>query len=1342
MWLYANSLAAVAVLSAQVNVLTWHNDNARTGQNLNETILTPANVASQTFGKLAVLSVDGKVDAQPLYVQNVAIPGQGVHNVLYVATEHGSLYAFDADTFAQLRQVSLIGANETPSDDHGCGQVTPEIGITATPAIDLQAGPAGTIFAIAQSVDASRHYHNRLHALDLPTLTEQLSGPVEIQATFPGSGAENTFDPSVHVERPGLLIFNGMVYTSWGSHCDAGSYAGWVLSYSETTLQRVGVLNLIPNGNDGGIWAAGSGPAVDAGGNLFLLTGNGTFDVALNSSGFPSQSDYGNAFVKMSTSGPLAVVDYFTMTDTTSESNADVDLGSGGLMLLPALDNGQGTAVSLVVGAGKDTNIYVLDQTNLGKFNPRMDSIYQLMSNALPEGAWSSPAWFNGKLYYGGVGDSLKAFAFTSGRFSLAAQSAHTFPYPGTTPSISANGTANGIVWTAENRNPAVLHAFDATNVATELYHSNQAARGRDHFGEGNKFIVPTVANGKVYVGTTNGVGVFGPLTTQYQLTISASPVAGGTVSPATGGLYNAGTSVPITATPAAGYAFTNWTGNVANASSASTTVTMSAAETVVANFSAATSITIQTSPEGLQFSVDGGAAQTAPQTLGLSPGSHMIAVAPTQAGPAGAPAGTQDVFASWSDDGAASHNITVGSSASTFTATFQTQYQLTISASPAAGGTVSPASGGFYNAGTAVPITATPAAGYAFSNWTFGVAASTSASTTVTMSAPQAVAAVFTIVTNSSGLGFFPVTPCRVMDTRNANGIFGGPIVPSGGTRDVPIPQSACNIPSTAQAYSLNITAVPPGPAGTPLDYLTVWPAGQAQPLVSTLNSLDARVVANAAIVPAGSNSAISVYVSDTSHVIIDVNGYFAPISTSGSLAFYSLRPCRVVDTRLATAPFGGPSLSGGSTRSFAIPSSPCGVPSGVQAYSLNFTVVPHGPLGYLSTWPAGQTQPVVSTLNSYDGSVVANAAIVPAGTGSAIDVFATDATDVVIDINGYFAPPGSAGALSFYPLTPCRVADTRTGSSFADGFGAPALAGNAARDFAIASSGCGVPAAAQAYALNMTVVPPGPVGAPLGYLSAWPAGQTQPLVSTLNDAGGLILANAAIVQAGTSSGGPISVFVSDPTNLVIDINGYFGQYERQHAERARSESHSLLFATLEATDDGILVVDRGLQVVGQNQRFLELWRIPPELAATRDDARLIEFVSGQLADPPAFLRSIHATYASPERETHDVQRESDPRIPGIYRLDASLEGAQRSRRFDHTAADAHSDSGFDASRGSDGNGGHASAGFANFIDVTASSTVQPFFLLPAGSCKLSLTIANQTTGVKTTDAIDFSVR
>jgi len=506
------SFFACLCLQAQPSVLTWHNDNARTGQNLQEKRLTPAKVKSSTFGRLGTLSVDGKVDAQPLYVPAVPIPSQGVHNVLYVATEHDSVYAFDADSLAQLIRVSLLRSNETTSDDRGCDQVTPEIGITATPVIDLQTGPHGTLYAISMSKDASGNYHHRLHALDLTTLAEQFNWPVEIQATFPGNGAENTFVPAVHKERPGLLISNGLVYTTWGSHCDEGAYTGWVLSYNKTTLTQVGVLNLDPNGNEGGIWAAGSGPAVDADGNLFLLTGNGTFDTELSSSGFPMHGDFGNAFVKIATAGTLSVMDYFTMTNTVSESATDTDLGSAGLMLLPPLHNVEGNPVSLVVGAGKDSNIYILDQSNMGRFNPAMDAIYQLLPYALPSGTWSSPAWFNGTLYYGGVSDSLKAFTFSNGKFSLTSQSANSFAYPGTTPSISATGTHNGIVWAAENSSPAVLHAYDASDLSKELYNSNQAPNGRDHFGDGNKYIVPTIINGKVYVGTTNGVGVFGLL--------------------------------------------------------------------------------------------------------------------------------------------------------------------------------------------------------------------------------------------------------------------------------------------------------------------------------------------------------------------------------------------------------------------------------------------------------------------------------------------------------------------------------------------------------------------------------------------------------------------------------------------------------------------------------------------------------------------------------------------------------------------------------------------------------------------------------------------------------------
>jgi hypothetical protein len=535
---------------AQQSVLTWHNDNGRTGQYLGETTLTTTNVNSSTFGKLFVISVTGKVDAQPLYVPSVNIPGQGTHNVLYVATEHDLIYAFDADNGASLWNtagvpgISLVGTLESSSDDRNCGQVTPEIGITATPVIDPASGPHGTIYVVTMTKDKNGAYHHRLHALDLTTGAEEFGGPTEVTASvsgagITGSGAEDTFLPAQHKDRPGLLLLNGVVYTTWGSHCDAGPYTGWVIGYDETTLQKVSTLNLTPNGNDGGIWNAGAGPAADANSNIFLLTGNGTFDNTLDGQSFPQHGDFGNAFVRILTSPTtMTVKDYFTMFNTTNESNADADLGSGGLILLPPLTGKNATTVNLAVGAGKDGNMYVVDTANMGKFNSTSDAaIYQQLTGALPGGVWSSPAWFNGTLYYGSVNSTLKAFTFTNGLFGVnpTSQSPTTFGYPATTPSISANGTSNAIVWAAENSSPATLHAYDATNVSHELYNSNQAANSRDNFGNGNKYIVPTIANGKVYVGTTSGVGVFGILPTPPAapvLTAPANLATGVTVPP------------------------------------------------------------------------------------------------------------------------------------------------------------------------------------------------------------------------------------------------------------------------------------------------------------------------------------------------------------------------------------------------------------------------------------------------------------------------------------------------------------------------------------------------------------------------------------------------------------------------------------------------------------------------------------------------------------------------------------------------------------------------------------------------------------------------------------------
>jgi Immunoglobulin domain len=499
------------------DVLTYHYDNMRTGQNLNETILTPANVNTAKFGKLGEFTVDGKVDGQPLYLTNVSIPNKGTKNVLYVVTEHGSVFAFDADsasgsTSSFLWMTSTLQPGETPSDNHNCNQVTPEIGITSTPVIDRA---RGAIYVIALSKNAMGNYIFRIHALDLTTGKERFGGPFAISATFTGSGATVSFDPAQYNERPGLLEVNGTIYTTWGSHCDSAPYTSWIMSFSADTLAQTGVLNLEPNGSEGGIWMSGTAPAADSSGNIYFIVGNGTFDTSLTAGGFPSKGDCGNCFAKISSATPLQLLDYFTPLNTVSESAADVDFGSGGPLLLPDIIDSTGKTRHLAIGAGKDTNIYIVDRDNMGKFNATQDNIYQLITGQLASRVDSKPSYFNGTVYYCAVGDFLKAFPIVNGQLAApSSRTANMFQFPGATPTISAsNSTTNGIVWAVENGTnlPAVLHAYDATNLATEFYNSNQAANGRDHFS-GNKFITPLVVNGKVYVGTPSSVAVFGLL--------------------------------------------------------------------------------------------------------------------------------------------------------------------------------------------------------------------------------------------------------------------------------------------------------------------------------------------------------------------------------------------------------------------------------------------------------------------------------------------------------------------------------------------------------------------------------------------------------------------------------------------------------------------------------------------------------------------------------------------------------------------------------------------------------------------------------------------------------------
>src|SRR5208283_3615437 len=364
----------------------------------------------------------------------------------------------DADTGGGIWNISTLGAGEMPSDDRGCSQVTPQIGITSTPVIRRPAGSNGVIYTVAMSKNSSGDYFQRLHALDATTGKELYNGPVTITAKYPGTGDNSSggnvvFDPAQYKERSGLLLAGETVYLTWASHCDIRPYTGWVMGYNATTLAQKTVINVTPNGNEGAIWGSGAGLTADGSGNIFFLDANGVFDTTLTSGGFPDSGDYGNAFIRLTTSGGLAVADYFEMDNGVQESNGDVDLGSGGALLLPPMKDGSGNTWNLAVGAGKDSKLLT---TPVAKTN-------------------------------------------------------NSFGYPEATPSISSNKGSNTIVWAAENTNPAVLHAYNAKTLV-EIYNTNQAAGGRDHFGAGNKYITPMIINGKVYVGTTNGVGAFGVL--------------------------------------------------------------------------------------------------------------------------------------------------------------------------------------------------------------------------------------------------------------------------------------------------------------------------------------------------------------------------------------------------------------------------------------------------------------------------------------------------------------------------------------------------------------------------------------------------------------------------------------------------------------------------------------------------------------------------------------------------------------------------------------------------------------------------------------------------------------
>jgi uncharacterized protein (TIGR03437 family) len=508
------SIAPALTIYAQVSVPTYQYDNTRAGANTREAVLTPRNVNAASFGKLFKYPVDGMVYAQPLYVPNVSIPGRGTHNVLYVATEHDSIYAFDADTNAgqnssPLWQVNFLGPGVTtmPAADTGCNQIIPEMGITGTPVIDEA---AGTIYAVATTKETgsgSAQYAHRLHALDLRTGAERPNSPVSIQATYPGTGeGGNTlvFNARGYKQRPGLLLLNGVVYAGFSSHCDAGIYHGWLMGYDAATLSQAAVYNSTPDGNEGSFWAGGAAPAADASGNIYVVSANGTFDAAGRG------RDVGESYIKLSTAGGLSVLDYFTPFNYAALNDRDIDTGSAGVALLGD-EAGSAAHPHLMAGAGKEGRIYLLDRDNPGKWHAGDDSqTVQSLPGAIG-GLFGNPAYFNNALYFCGSGDALKLFPVTNAQMPAtpASTSPEAYGFPGCLPSISASGTQNGIVWALQ---PAgVLAAYDASNLKNELYTSEQNS-SRDRLGTAVKFSAPAVANGKVYAGTATEVAVYGLL--------------------------------------------------------------------------------------------------------------------------------------------------------------------------------------------------------------------------------------------------------------------------------------------------------------------------------------------------------------------------------------------------------------------------------------------------------------------------------------------------------------------------------------------------------------------------------------------------------------------------------------------------------------------------------------------------------------------------------------------------------------------------------------------------------------------------------------------------------------
>ena len=551
------ALFAVQGALAQSNVTMQHYDISRTGANTNETILTPANVNTNTFGKLFSHPVDGRVYAQPLYMPGITMgtgtPQAGTtHNVIFIATEHNSLYAFDADSNTgansnPLWHVTLLDsahgvpsgvtATTVPNGDVSTGDIVPEIGMTSTGVIDSGTNTWYVVGKTKETANAAGPYIQRLHAIDITTGGEKFGGPMMLAASVSGNGNGSSggvlhFDPLWQNNRASLLLLNEVVYIAFGAHGDNGPWHGWILAYNASTLRQTGAWCSSPNGSADGIWMGGAGLAADvpdpAGhpfGRMFTTTGNGSHSAPVNTTvplNYDNTMNFGDSVIKLDLAGGVptmnsngtTVGDDFTPHDQADLNNGDTDQASGGVLILPASVGG---GKNLVVQLGKTGRVYIIDRDAMGGYNPNNTTDPE-ESGANTGGLWGMPAYWNGNVYIWGTNDNLRAFSISNGVLSktAASVSSESAGIYSPTPTVSANGTANGIVWDLKTDNygsqgRAILYAHEATNVANLLY-SSESNVTRDNPGNSVKFIVPTVINGKVYTGSEAQVNVFGLL--------------------------------------------------------------------------------------------------------------------------------------------------------------------------------------------------------------------------------------------------------------------------------------------------------------------------------------------------------------------------------------------------------------------------------------------------------------------------------------------------------------------------------------------------------------------------------------------------------------------------------------------------------------------------------------------------------------------------------------------------------------------------------------------------------------------------------------------------------------